>query len=116
MFCQLSGAQPNEQQVSELQTGHYLPGIINIRDYVNPAPVSGFMFVDYNLFLFGSKYFDKDGNELKQIIGPNGNPIDLNPKVSGYVNSLNIFWASKFQNIRCQLFGRYLSNVQYREP
>jgi hypothetical protein len=105
MFCQLSGAQPNEQQVSELQTGHYLPGIINIRDYVNPAPVSGFMFVDYNLFLSGSQYFDKDGNELKQIIGPNGNPIDLNSKVSGYVNSLNILWASNFKILGANYLG-----------
>jgi len=93
--------------VSPMLTGHYLPGIINIRDYANPSPASGLILIDYNAFLSGDKFYDKDGKRVTQINGPLGVPIDLKPDVSGYVNSLNLFWASK-----SKIFGAtYLGGV-----
>lgn len=103
-YCTFGQTDP---VVSPLLTGHYIPGLINIRDYANPSPASGLMVVDYNAFLSGDKYYDKDGNQVKQINGPLGAPIDLNLDIGGYANSLNLLWVSK-----SKIFGaNYLGGI-----
>ncbi len=88
-------AQLNKTLVSPLQTGHYSPGLMNILDDADPAPVSGLMILDYNTFQYGNQFYGKNGNRITQIIGPSGNLVNLNADVSGYNNSLMIQWASK---------------------
>ena len=88
-------AQLNKTLVSPLQTGHYSPGLMNILDYADPAPVSGLMILDYNTFQYGNQFYGKNGKQITQITGPTGNPVNLNADVSGYNNSLMIQWASK---------------------
>jgi hypothetical protein len=84
-------------QVSPMLTGHYLPGIINIRDFANPAPASGLIALDYNIFLSGNKFYGADGERVTQITGPLGSPINLNVDINGYLNSPFLLWVSKFK-------------------
>jgi hypothetical protein len=91
--------------VSPLQTGHYTPGFINIRDYADPAPISGLMVLDYNAYMTGNKLYGKDGNQIKQINGPGNTLIDLNPNVNGYINSPMVLWASKGKVLGATYFG-----------
>ena len=81
--------------VSPLQTGHYSPGLMNILDDADPAPVSGLTIIDYNTFQYGNQFYGKNGKQITQITGPTGNLVNLNADVSGYNNSLMIQWASK---------------------
>lgn len=83
--------------VSPMLTGHYLPGIINVRDFANPAPASGLIALDYNVFLSGNKFYGADGERVTQITGPLGAPINLNVDINGYLNSPFLLWASKFK-------------------
>ena len=88
-------AQLDKTLVSPLQTGHYSPGLMNILDDADPAPVSGLMILDYNTFQYGNQFYGKNGKQITQITGPTGNLVNLNADVSGYNNSLMIQWASK---------------------
>ena len=87
-------AQEKPKIASPLQTGHYIPGIISIRDFADPAPASGLVLLDYNIFLSGDKYFDKNGDEVTQITGPIGQ-TSLNLDVSGYINNPVLMYVSK---------------------
>lgn len=86
-----------QNQVSPILTGHYLPGIINIRDFANPDPASGLIALDYNVFLSGNKFYGADGERVTQITGPLGAPINLNVDINGYLNSPFLLWVSKFK-------------------
>ena len=88
-------AQLNKTLVSPLQTGHYSPGLMNILDEADPAPVSGLMILDYNTFQYDNKFYGKNGKLITQITGPAGNLVNLNADVSGYNNTPMIQWASK---------------------
>ncbi|MDW5290587.1 transporter [Formosa sp. PL04] len=88
-------AQEKPKLASPLQTGHYLPGIISIRDFADPAPASGLIFLDYNVFLSGDKYYNQYGNEVTEIEGPLGADFALNTDVSGYVNNPVLMWVAK---------------------
>jgi hypothetical protein len=100
-----SQAQINLPPVSPLLTGHYTPGMMNIRDYANPSPVSGIMFLDYNIISSGNSYYDRNGNKLTQIKGPLGVPVNLNADVSGYINNPMLIWASKGKVLGATYFG-----------
>jgi hypothetical protein len=67
-----SPAQLNKTVVSPFQTGHYTPGFMNIRDYADPAPISGLMVMDNNSYQSGNKFYGKNGIQITQITGPNG--------------------------------------------
>jgi len=76
-------ARPLGAQVaSPLQTGHYVPGVENIRDYAAAAP--GLYAVWYNWFVSSGTYVDRNGDELTSL--------DLN----GFATVPSLFWASTF--------------------
>jgi hypothetical protein len=58
------------QQVSPYQTGHYYPGVMNIRDLAS-APAGTYLGWG-NMFGVTSEYYDRDGNLITQI--PIGDP------------------------------------------
>ncbi|MEE8571640.1 MAG: transporter [Gemmatimonadota bacterium] len=77
------GARPAGAQVaSPLQTGHYVPGVMNLRDYAATAP--GLYAVWYNWFVSSGTYVDRNGDELTSL--------DL----SGFATVPSLFWASTF--------------------
>jgi hypothetical protein len=88
-------AQEKPTLVSPLQSGHYLPGFISIRDFADPAPTSGLVVMDYNIGISGNSFTDKNGNKVSQVMGPEGKPIDLNTDVSGYINNPILLYVSK---------------------
>lgn len=47
------------------EQGHYYPGILNIRDAVQPPP--GFYYATYNPYLSSDSFVNKDGDEVDQI-------------------------------------------------
>jgi hypothetical protein len=100
-----SEAQLIKPRVSPLQTGHYTPGFMNIRDYADPAPVSGLMILDYNTFQNGNKFYGKDGKQITQITGPLGSPVTLDADVSGYYNTPMALWVSKGKVLGATYFG-----------
>jgi hypothetical protein len=88
-------AQEESKLASPLQTGHYIPGIISIRDFVDPAPITGLVFLDYNIIPSSDKYFDKNGEQVTQVMGPAGTPIHLNADIGGYINNPVIMYIPK---------------------
>lgn len=61
-------------EASEL--GHYAPGVMNIRDFIMPAP--GNYYVQYNLYYAADTLKDKNGNSIDSIT--NG-PVTINVDV-----------------------------------
>ena len=74
-------ASLNAQVTSPLQTGHYVPGVANIRDYVTPAP--GFYALWYNVFLSSDTYVDGTG-------------VDVDMDLKSFATVPALFWASTF--------------------
>jgi len=92
--------QPVSAQVaSPLQPGHYVPGIVGLRDFATPPP--GLFFIWYNWYLWTDTYIDRNGNELK-----NFNLSDINPslpdvqrdfKLNGFATIPVLAWVSHFK-------------------
>jgi hypothetical protein len=72
-----------------------MPGVMNIRDYADPAPASGLFVLDYSTYQYGDKFFGADGQQITQIGGADGNPVDLNSDVDGYYNTPMVLWTAK---------------------
>ena len=98
-------AQNIQNRVSPILTGHYMPGFMNIRDLADPAPASGIIVLDYNTYQFGNEFYDRDGNQVTQILGPLGTPINLNVDVTGYYNTPMVLWVSKSKVFGATYFG-----------
>jgi len=98
-------AQSSVQQISPLLTGHYMPGVMNILDSANPAPVSGLMVFDFNSYQFGNAFYGKDGKKMTEINGPSGQPLSLNVDVSGYCNTPMVLFVSKGKIFGATYFG-----------
>lgn len=92
-----SKAQNEPKLVSPMLTGHYMPGIINVRDFANPSPASGIILLDYNTLLSSSKFYGADGKQVTQIGGPLGANIDLQVDINGYINTPFPIFVSKFK-------------------
>jgi hypothetical protein len=82
-----------------------MPGIMNILDYADPAPVSGLMVYDFNTYQFGNGFYGKDGKKMTEINGPLGQPLSLNADVSGYYNTPMVLFASKGKILGATYFG-----------
>ena len=98
------------QVVSPLQSGHYSPGVKNIRDMATPPP--GLFVLWYNVYAFSNKYIDKDGNEFKSIrldqLYPTLPNIDVNLELNAIVSIPCFFWASSFKMLGG---ARYIAGV-----
>ncbi len=77
------GQLPPAPIVSPMQTGAYLPGLMNPRDYTNLG-TSGLIVMDYNVFYSTKDYYDRNGN--------NADILDLN--LSGYLNVFAVNYVS----------------------
>ena len=83
------------QVVSPLQTGHYTPGMQNVRDMSHPTP--GLFPIWYNTFASGDKFIDKDGNTITNVnqVFPNLD-VNLDYKIDTFATIPMVFWASDF--------------------
>ncbi len=63
----VSGQLPPAPIVSPIQTGAYIPGLMNPRDYTNPG-TSGLIAMDYNVFYSTKDYYDRNGNNAGALM------------------------------------------------
>jgi hypothetical protein len=97
LFTQI---QPVSAQVaSPMQPGHWVPGIMGLRDFATPPP--GLFALVYNWYLWSDTYIDRNGNDLK-----NFNLNDFNPelpdiqrefKLNGFATVPVLAWVSPFK-------------------
>ena len=91
--------KPEAQVVNPMQTGHYVPGFINVRDYTKPSP--GMFFLLYNSYNWGNSYFDQNGDKLTDInlskLDPSLPDVTINPKINAFTSIPVIAWASEFK-------------------
>ena len=96
LFTQI---QPVSAQVaSPMQPGHYVPGIIGLRDVATPPP--GLFVCLYNWYTWGDTYIDRNGNDLKNFnIGNNtqlpGSEREF--KFNGFATVPVLAWVSPFK-------------------
>jgi hypothetical protein len=87
------------QVASPLQSGHYAPAVMNIRDMAHPP--SGLFIMWYNWHISTDTYIDKDGNEFNSInldeLHPALPNIDISLKAKGLGSIPCVFWASHFK-------------------
>jgi hypothetical protein len=88
-------AHGQEPVASAIQTGHYMPGYINIRDW--SAMPQGLLILDYNAYYTCSQYYDNQGKEVKSISITGKNSINLDMDVSGFSTVPCVFWGSSFK-------------------
>ena len=91
--------------VSPIQAGAYVPGLMGVRDYVNPG-VDGMIFLDYNIFINANSFHDRNGNEVNSLnLFPELGSIPFETDISGYINALAIAYVSPKLS--------FLGNAQY---
>jgi hypothetical protein len=95
----------NKTLVSPIQSGHYVPGAMNIRDFADPAPSSGLFVLDYNFIQSGNQFYGATGQQITEITGPSGTKVPLTTDVSGYINNPMLLWASKGKILGATYFG-----------
>jgi len=87
------------QVVSPVQSGHYTPANVNIRDYSQPPP--GLFVLWYNSFVSSDKYVDRNGDAIKSIrlsqINPALPDVAVNLDLSAYATIPAVYWASPFK-------------------
>jgi hypothetical protein len=76
------------------ETGHFMPGVPNIRDFVVPEP--GFYTVVYNYGYTTDRVNDADGDKLRSItVGPrDGVTLDVDVDVDLYALVPTFIWVS----------------------
>lgn len=84
------------QVASPLQSGHYTPVFMNVRDMTHPP--AGLFVLWYNIYTSSSKYVDRDGNEFENIrldqIHPALPNIDVSLQLKAFASVPSLFWAS----------------------
>ena len=87
------------QVASPLQSGHYAPGVMNIRDYAAPPP--GLFVIWYNWAMSSDTYVDRNGNELNSLnlsqIDPALPDVDIDLDLKGFATVPALFWGSTFE-------------------
>jgi len=99
-----TGAPAGAQVASPVQSGHYSPVMMNVRDLAHPP--SGMFFLWYNAFTSSDRYIDRNGNKFESIPGLGNTRLDL--KVDAFASVPTVFWASHFR-----LLGgaRYMAGI-----
>ncbi len=80
------------------ETGHFSPGLPNIRDFYVPAP--GFYGILYNYGYMSDQLNDCDGEEIKQVtigVPPMSATLDLSLDLDVYVVSPGLMWSSNWK-------------------
>jgi hypothetical protein len=94
----LSASRVDAQVASPLQSGHYAPGVINIRDMTNPPP--GLFVAWYNWGLWSDTYIDRNGNKLSSLnlseLDPSLPDVDVQIDVGAFATVPALMWASSF--------------------
>ncbi len=78
---------------SALETGHYVPGIINIRDFLMPSQ-AGVYGSAYNFYYQSGRLNDRNGEEVG-LRFPTGDVID--PDVDAYVLTPVLTWVTDWK-------------------
>ena len=81
------------QQVSPLQTGHYMTVFTNVRDMAKMSP--GLTMLSYNYYGSSNTFSDRDGNKHEQIVLDTINTT-LNIEVSTFATVPAFYWGSNF--------------------
>jgi hypothetical protein len=88
-------ATASAQVASPLQPGHFVPGIMNVRDMA--APPDGFYVVWYNWGITSDTYVDGEGNDLNRLnlseIDPGYPDLDIALEVNAFATIPVLFWA-----------------------
>jgi hypothetical protein len=96
---------------------HYNPGVMNIRDFLMPAP--GFYGVLYNYFYTSDRLNDNNGNQVKSInINPGPGPgatLNLKPKLDLYALAPTLIWISPW-NLGGVRYGAVISSTFANSP
>ena len=98
------------QSASPLQSGHYSPVMMNVRDLAHPPP--GLFVVWYNAFTSSGRFVDRDGNAFSSInlgeIHPALPDISVDLELNAYAAVPTVFWASPFRILGG---ARYLAGI-----
>jgi len=78
-------------------TGHYMPGVFNIRDFVVPDP--GFYGALYNYFYTTNRINDSNGNQINSVnIGPRKDlTVNVDTSLDLYAVAPTFIWVSDFK-------------------
>jgi len=68
--------------------GHYVPGLMNIRDYAVPAE-AGFYYLQYNLYYSADDYKDRNGNSIKSV-----GPVQMEGDIDLYGIAPTFLWTT----------------------
>jgi hypothetical protein len=83
------------QVASPLQSGHYVPGIMNVRDMATPP--DGLFVVWYNWGTTSDTFADRNGNDVNRLnlseIDPGYPDLDVDLEVKGFATVPVLFWA-----------------------
>ncbi len=90
---------PRAQVVSPLQPGHYVPGLINVRDMATPP--EGLTVVWYNWGISSDTFVDRDGNERSGLnlsdIDPGYPDLDVELELKGFATVPVVAWVKNTQ-------------------
>lgn len=97
-FLFLNPPSASAQVVSPVQGGHFLPGVMNVRDMAFPPP--GLFVLWYNVWFSSDTYIDRNGDEVKTLnlsqLQPGLPNVNIDLKVNGYASVPALFWGSSF--------------------
>jgi hypothetical protein len=87
------------QVASPLQSGHYSPVMMNVRDMAHPP--AGVFVLWYNAFTSSDKFVDRHGDKFERInlSAINGNlpDIEVDLALDAFATVPTVFWASDFR-------------------
>jgi hypothetical protein len=75
--------------------GHYVGGMMDIRDYFVPDP--GFYAALYNYFYTSDRYNDQNGNKLSSTTRPDGSASPVTVNLNMYVLAPAFIWVSPWK-------------------
>jgi hypothetical protein len=100
---------------SGAEIGHFVPGLINIRDYFLP-PEAGVYAVAYNYFYSTDRRNDDDGNEIDSLVvtvdppGPGARQInvDIDVDLDLYALAVPLIWVSDWEVLGAR-YGAFIA-------
>lgn len=84
-----------EKIVSPFQSGAYIPGIMNIRDYENPEQGNKWVIFDNNIFVISKGFNDINGKVVNEIDLGGLGTVPLKTDIDAYFNLLSLNYITK---------------------